>query len=314
MAPTVKNRRAHLAGDPDLSDAKPRAALAPTPSVRPFFTCLVELIGVDELLGVGQGSLGLSLILQELQQLRGAQHAVLSRVPMEDLLQLRAFQQPPQKFLNLRPLQPLIFGVVTLLEGRRERLRRRQHPGRAGCSHTHALYTPPSSTTAGTGGDVSHFTGGKTELARPQVSLRLTLLDRRAGVLKTVSWVQGLSLCLPQESRWGRKNCELQAGLSLYAGTPALVRMPYCSHMFTPRSMSNTQLRMHMVQSTWHVRPGVQVPWPCCPSGSHSPRVPTGPRMESPPLWAPPTHRVYTVTCGGATHATMEGVCSRVCP
>lgn len=42
---------------------------------------------------------------------------------MEDLLQLRAFQQPPQKFLDLRPLQPLIFGVVTLLEGRRERLR-----------------------------------------------------------------------------------------------------------------------------------------------------------------------------------------------
>lgn len=163
MVPTVRNSRAHLAGKLDLSDAKPRAALAPTPSVRPFFTCLVELIGVDELLGVGQRGLTLALVLQELQQLRGAQHAVLSRVPMEDLLQLRAFQQPPQKLLDLRPFQPLIFGVVTLLEGKRERLRGGRRPGRAGCSHTRALYTPPSSTTAGKGGDVSHFTGGKTE-------------------------------------------------------------------------------------------------------------------------------------------------------
>lgn len=123
MAPTVRNSRAHLAGKLDLSDAKPRPALAPSPSVRPFFTCLVELIGVDELLGVGQRGLALALVLQELQQLRGTQHAVLSRVPMEDLLQLRAFQQPPQKLLDLGPFQPLIFGVVTLLEGRRERLR-----------------------------------------------------------------------------------------------------------------------------------------------------------------------------------------------
>lgn len=78
MAPTVRNSRAHLAGHPDLSDAKPWAALAPAPSVRPFFTCLVELIGVDELLGVGQRGLVLALVLQEFQQLRGAQHAVLS--------------------------------------------------------------------------------------------------------------------------------------------------------------------------------------------------------------------------------------------
>lgn len=83
MVPTVRNSRAHLAGKLDagkldLSDAKPRAALAPTPSVRPFFTCLVELIGVDELLGVGQRGLTLALVLQELQQLRGTQHAVLS--------------------------------------------------------------------------------------------------------------------------------------------------------------------------------------------------------------------------------------------
>lgn len=86
-------------------------------------TCLIELIGVDELLGTGQRGAILALVLQELQQLRGAQHAVLAGVPMEDLLQLRAFQQPPQKLLNLSPLQPLIVGMVTLLEGSREELR-----------------------------------------------------------------------------------------------------------------------------------------------------------------------------------------------
>lgn len=86
-------------------------------------TCLVELIALDELLGVGQRDAVLTLVLQELQQFRGAQHAVLARVPMEDLLQLWAFQQPPQKLFNLSPLQPLIVGVVTLLEsGRRSSL------------------------------------------------------------------------------------------------------------------------------------------------------------------------------------------------
>lgn len=40
--------------------------------------CLVELIVLDELLGTGQRGSVLALVLQELQQLRGAQHAVLA--------------------------------------------------------------------------------------------------------------------------------------------------------------------------------------------------------------------------------------------
>lgn len=67
---------------------------------------------------MGQRGTVLALVLQELQQLGRAQYAVLARVPMEDLLQLRPFQQSPQKLLNLSPLQPLIVGVVTLLESR----------------------------------------------------------------------------------------------------------------------------------------------------------------------------------------------------
>lgn len=51
--------------------------LTPSPSVRPP-TCLIELIGLDELLGVGQRGAILALVLQELQQLRGTQHAVFA--------------------------------------------------------------------------------------------------------------------------------------------------------------------------------------------------------------------------------------------
>lgn len=78
-------------------------------------TCLIELIGLDKLLGTGQGGTVLSLVLQELQQLRGAQHMVLTRVPVENGLQFGAFQQPPQECLNLSPLQTLVVGMVTLL-------------------------------------------------------------------------------------------------------------------------------------------------------------------------------------------------------
>jgi hypothetical protein len=42
---------------------------------------------------------------------------------MEDLLQFRAFQQPPQELLDLGPLQPLVVGVVTLLGKRGQGLR-----------------------------------------------------------------------------------------------------------------------------------------------------------------------------------------------
>lgn len=40
---------------------------------------------------------------------------------MKDLLQLGAFEQPPQKLLDLSPFQPLIVGVITLLESRGSR-------------------------------------------------------------------------------------------------------------------------------------------------------------------------------------------------
>lgn len=50
---------------------------------------------------------------------------------MKDLLQLRAFQQPPQKLLNLSPFQPLIVGVITLLESRGRDVEE-QHPEKAG--------------------------------------------------------------------------------------------------------------------------------------------------------------------------------------
>lgn len=75
-------------------------------------------MGLDELLSAGQRGTILALVLQELQQLRGTQHAVLARVPVEDLLQLGALQQPQQELLDLSPLQPLVVGVVTLLENR----------------------------------------------------------------------------------------------------------------------------------------------------------------------------------------------------
>ena len=96
MMPTPARSRTRLAGNTALSGATTWPCHPPT--------CLVELIGLNELLGAGQCGALLALVLQELQQLGGTQHAVLARVLMEDLLQLRPLQQPPQELLDLSPL------------------------------------------------------------------------------------------------------------------------------------------------------------------------------------------------------------------
>lgn len=59
---------------------------------------------------------------------------------MEDLLQLWAFQQPPQKLLNLSPLQPLVVGVVTLLESSGERRRGGDTVEKQACTDTPITY------------------------------------------------------------------------------------------------------------------------------------------------------------------------------
>lgn len=75
---------------------------------------------------------------------------------MKDLLQLRAFQQPPQKLLNLSTFQPLIVGVITLLESRGRDVEE------ATPWESWPVLTHLSSTTARKT-DVPHFTGRETE-------------------------------------------------------------------------------------------------------------------------------------------------------
>lgn len=77
-------------------------------------TPLVELVREDEALGVLQRGV-LSLVSQEVAQLRGGQHAAVTGIVPEYGVEFGPPQQLPAELLDLYVIQPIVSGSVTPL-------------------------------------------------------------------------------------------------------------------------------------------------------------------------------------------------------